>query len=277
MQLFVEQLTNVDFSYLDPQRGLVGETWLASVALDGVLDEQGMVCDFGIVKKLMRNWLDDEVDHRLVVPLQSPNLTLHHNQDTIDLSWQFGDQTLQMQAPREAVTLIDCELISAESVATFCRQQLIPLFPNQLDQLTLDFVCEEIKGECYHYSHGLKKHNGNCQRIAHGHRSRIEIYIDGQRHTPLEHTWSQTFSDIYLASEEDIQSQDENNYLFSYQAPQGFFQLSMPKACCHLLPTETTVEWIADYLAQQIKQDYPNQTVLVRAFEGINKGAAVAK
>ena len=47
MQLFVNQLTNVDFSYLDAARGLVGETWLASAILDGVLDDQGMVCGMG--------------------------------------------------------------------------------------------------------------------------------------------------------------------------------------------------------------------------------------
>ena len=51
MHLFVDNLTNVDFSYLDADRGVVGETWLASIVLEGALDEQGMVCDFGIVKK----------------------------------------------------------------------------------------------------------------------------------------------------------------------------------------------------------------------------------
>ena len=56
MQLFVDQFTNVDFSYLDAERGLVGETWLANITLEGALDEQGMVHDFGHIKKILRNW-----------------------------------------------------------------------------------------------------------------------------------------------------------------------------------------------------------------------------
>ena len=58
MRLFVDQLTNVDFSYLCPARGLLGETWLASIQLVGSLDEQGMVCDFGTVKNTCANgWM----------------------------------------------------------------------------------------------------------------------------------------------------------------------------------------------------------------------------
>ena len=64
MLLFVDHLTNVDFSFLDERRGLLGETWLANVQLQGDLDDQGMVCDFGIVKKRLRQWLDEELDHR---------------------------------------------------------------------------------------------------------------------------------------------------------------------------------------------------------------------
>jgi hypothetical protein len=58
MQLFVNNLTNIDFSYLCPDRGLVGETWLVNIVLKGPIDPQGMVCDFGKVKKTLRTWLD---------------------------------------------------------------------------------------------------------------------------------------------------------------------------------------------------------------------------
>lgn len=274
MQLFVEQLTNVDFSYLDARRGLVGETWWASAVLDGALDDQGMVCDFGIVKKTLRNWLDDELDHRLLVPVQSPALTLKHSADMIELSWRYDNgELLEMRAPRQAVALVDAGQIDADSVAHWCREQLRSHFPVNVEQLTLSFTAEDIDGAFYHYSHGLKKHNGNCQRIAHGHRSRIQIWLNDERSSALEQQWAERWADIYLGSEEDLISNDNNQLLFRYSAQQGEFELSLPESRNYMMNTDTTVEFIARHLADTIKQQHPTSQVKVRAFEGVNKGA----
>ena len=126
MHLFVEQLTNVDFSYLDLSRGIVGETWWASAILEGALDEQGMVCDFGTVKKVLRNWMDDEIDHRLLVPELAEGLTITQSADRIELRCDTARGPIIMNAPREAVTLIDAKEITIQSVASWCIRQLEP-------------------------------------------------------------------------------------------------------------------------------------------------------
>ena len=273
MQLFVNQLTNVDFSYLDAARGLVGETWLASAILDGVLDDQGMVCDFGIVKKTLRNWLDDEVDHRLLVPIQSPSLELIEDDDRVELSWLSDHGRLTMSAPREAVSLIDAVAITDESVAEWCRQQLKAFFPVNVDQLTLTFEPEVIPGAFYHYSHGLKKHDGNCQRIAHGHRSRLHIWLEGERNPELETLWAKRWQDIYIGSQEDLVSESETDMQFGYESAQGQFALSVPTSTCYMIDTDSTVEWIAEHIASELAREYPQQAIRVQEFEGINKGA----
>ncbi len=282
MQLFVEQLTNVDFSYLHPERGILGETWLADVVLDGALDDQGMVCDFGIVKKTLRDWLDTELDHRLLVPTLNPGITIDavgtRQQDKINIHWQLtSGEYLKVTSPREAIALVEAEEITEESVAQWSIQQLKALFPNTIEQIELTFETETIDGAYYHYSHGLKKHQGNCQRIAHGHRSKILIWKDNLPHEELERQWADHWRDIYLGTEGDLTDTLSDNgtdyYHFAYTAPQGDFSITLPKQRCDLLSTDTTVEYIAQHIAKVLKQESPQSNFKVRAFEGKGKGA----
>lgn len=276
MQLFVDNLTNVDFSYLDDQRGLVGETWLASVLLDGGLDDTSMIWDFGQVKKVLRNWLDDELDHRLLVPINSPRLSYEVNNDRITLSWTFAkDSILTMDAPIEAVALIEADKINDVTASQWSIKQLSGNFPGNLEHVQLTFEPEEIPGAYYHYSHGLKKHDGNCQRIAHGHRSSIQIWRDGARDNDLESNWAERWADIYIGSEEDLVCINEENQLmhFAYDAPQGHFELTLPISVCYMMKSDTTVECIAAHIAQVLHNENPNNSITVKAFEGLHKGA----
>lgn len=279
MLLFVDNLTNVDFSFLDPQRGLLGETWLANVRLHGELDEQGMVCDFGTVKKVMRHWLDTELDHRLAVPIRSPQIRIEEEGDFLSIHWQFGNsgEFLHTRSPRDAIALVDAEILTAETVAEWCISQLKQQFPLSVARLELDFTLEAMTGAYYHYSHGLKKHKGNCQRIAHGHRSRIDIWANGKKSPKLEQRWADEWTDIYLATRDDLiakpQHAGADYYQFAYEAEQGPFEITLPQRCCYLIDTDTTVEFIAHHIAQKTRQENPETFIRVKAYEGINKGA----
>ncbi|RYY76333.1 MAG: hypothetical protein EOO52_02120 [Gammaproteobacteria bacterium] len=279
MLLFVDKLTNVDFSFLDPQRGLLGETYLANITLKGELDEQGMVCDFGTVKKIVRHWLDTELDHRLAVPVHSPNIKIIDEGDFLNIRWQFGAENhfLQTRSPRDAIALVDAEILTPESIAGWCIAQLKQFFPASVATLELVFSQEDSPGSYYHYSHGLKKHLGNCQRIAHGHRSRIDIWENGVKSPELEQLWASRWEDIYVGTRSDLQAEPEYEgvpyYEFSYLAQQGRFELTIPKVCCYLIDTDSTVELIAQHFAQATKLERPSSDIRVKAFEGIYKGA----
>ncbi|NOG32137.1 hypothetical protein HLB35_10885 [Halomonas sp. TBZ9] len=67
-----------------------------------------------------------------------------------------------------------------------CEALLNAQRPPNVSWVTLTLSAETIDDAAFGYSHGLKRHLGNCQRIAHGHRSRLEICQRGQRVPQLE-------------------------------------------------------------------------------------------
>lgn len=277
MYLFVDQLTNVDFSYLCPERGMVGETWLANFGLEGQLDAQGMICDFGVVKRQFKTWLDDHLDHCLAVPVASEQLQLHEQGDQISLTWVGQAGTIKLRCPRQAVALVPVTRIEPMATAQWVVKQAKQLMPNQVDTIDLEFTTETIDGPFYHYTHGLKKHDGNCQRIAHGHRSRIAIWLDGARQPLLEQQWSKVWRDIYIGTKEDVSHQTQELTQFEYTAAQGQFSLSLPSDRVYLMDDETTVEQIAGHICRQIKRQFPTRAVRVKAYEGIGKGAVASQ
>ena len=276
-RLFVENLTVIDFAYLHARRGLVGESWIVDVELAGDLDEQGMVFDFSSVKKTIKQVIDETVDHCLAYPAKAENLVSDFS-TYCHLSWTLEDGTrIEHVSPPEALCAIPAKTVSADAVKDVLKDALQAVLPSNVLQVDLTLREEQIDGAYYHYVHGLKKHLGNCQRIAHGHRSRIYTLRDGQRDGQLETDWAQRWEDIYIGTEEDIAEEfvdHDTTYLhFRYQANQGDFELIIPRERVYLIQTDSTVEWLADHLAGTSKQRYPDSHIRVQAFEGVGKGA----
>ncbi len=279
MHLFVNQLTVMDFSYLHEERGLLGESWQVDVELEGGLDEQGMVLDFGEVKRQVKKAIDQHFDHKLLVPNECAGLSLEQTGDQMSLAFTLASgDVIRHESPADAVALIAVSEITKLSVAQAIMQALEPLLPANVHSIIIRLYPEHTDDAWYQYSHGLKLHAGNCQRIAHGHRSRIQIYHNGQRDTDQENIWAARLRDIYIGSREDLVSEDQQDgkdYLqFAYSANQGAFNLQLPSARCYLIDAESTVENIAQHILEQLLDTYPEDVFEVRAFEGIGKGAA---
>lgn len=292
MQLFVNDLTVIDFSYLCKERGIVGESWIVDVLLDGSLNEQSMVLDFAIVKKQIKAIIDDAVDHKLLLPMQADELTLadsphHSNHKTLD--YHSDRANYYMQSPYCAFAQIDCLVINVATVTEHLNAIIMAQLPANVKGLTLILRPENITTDYYHYTHGLKLHDGNCQRIAHGHRSKIQICVDDERDATLEAAWCERWKDIYIASEADrISANDiqlstlaKNNLTpdhqyFSYTAPQGRFDIAVDCKVLDVVDCDSTVELLADFIARQLKKELASKTVKVIAYEGVAKGAIVS-
>ncbi|PSW19883.1 hypothetical protein C9I98_10495 [Photobacterium sanctipauli] len=288
MKLFVRDLTVIDASYLCETRGMVGESWILDVVMSGELNEMSMVLDFSRVKKQIKHIVDEFVDHRLIVPSQSKAVRIaacKPGYSTVDLL--RADKGIHLNCPDEAYCFVDAEAVTIESVTQHVYKVLEGKLPENVQGLEITLRYENIDGALYHYSHGLKKHDGNCQRIAHGHRSPVELLVDGKRDSELEAKWAERWSDIYLGSDEDVcplsalslsaeakNLSDELHYGFKYTAPQGEFELAIARSDVEMLNTDTTVELLAHYIAEQVSPLVDaGKTLDVLAYEGVGKGA----
>lgn len=276
-RLFVEHLTVIDFSLFHPIRGVVGESWIVDVELLGDLNDEGMVFDFGHVKKLLKSAIDEGMDHTLAVPvqLQGLNIVEDGDHDRVHIEHHANQQlSFVYQGPRESVFFIDSDSVDLQSATPLLESHLNSLVPENVKQVRVTLRTEEISGSFYHYSHGLKKHLGDCQRICHGHRSKIEIRRNGQRDLEMEREWALKFSDIYLITEEDQRSSEYDGLTHvGYEAEQGRFDAWLNPAQCYVMTTDTTVELIASHILEQLSQQEPEAAWQVRAFEGVRKGA----
>ncbi len=273
-RLFVEQLSVIDCAYLDAQRGLVGESWIVDIELDGALDDQSMVLDFAEVKKRLKRALDGSADHTLIVPLRYPGLELERRDGRISLNFRGPEAgPIEHHAPPQALTLLDAERVDSDSLAAHLQPILAREVPANVARVGLRLRHERIEGAYYHYTHGLKKHAGYCQRIAHGHRSRLEMRLGGHRDAALEAAWAQRWRDIYLGTREDLLQRQNGRLRFAYRAAEGEFELELPESRCDLLEGDSTVERIAEFLAARTAAEHPGRDVEVRAYEGVMKGA----
>lgn len=275
MTLFVNGLTQLDASLWCSQRGLIGASWQVDAQLDGELDDNGMLFDFGEVKPWIKSRIDSEADHTLLVPTKAPGVTVHECTEGLCIRTTLP-YSMEVRGPRQAFTLLPWGEITAERLARHYGHALTRRPPPRVNDIRLNLREESIADAAYTYSHGLKRHSGNCQRIAHGHRSRLYIWCNGERAPQLEMQWAQRLMDRYLVDVADITDggdADMHGHLTTrYRAPQGQFCLRLPRECCEVLPTSTTVEHIAAWLAEQIARDC-GQPTRVQAFEGIGKGA----
>ncbi len=290
MKLFVNNLTVIDYSYLCSERGMVGESLIVDIELDGSLNDECMVLDFGLVKKQIKAVIDDEVDHKLLVPVKNECISFNVLEEMTQILLDRPEQLpIYLNCPHQAFALIEKDIVDEEAIIAHLETVIMKVLPDNVTGLVLKLAPEPMFGPFYHYTHGLKKHDGNCQRIAHGHRSIVEIERNGEKAEDLELYWASRWSDIYLITEDDLTTPQDINvpeelealrnvpnlYSVAYQAPQGRFELMIPENVCEVLDFDTTVEQLTHFIAHTLASDNKGDEISVIGYEGVDKGAMV--
>lgn len=269
--LFVEHVTHIDCGLLDPERGLVGTTWLIDAKMSGTPGDDGMLFDFGPAKEMLKRDIDARLDHRLLVPCNAPELT--HDGDTLVYTTRNGER-IEYLGPEAAVARFEAPAITAELIEMQLAATLSAELPANVTALTLNLREEAIDGPAYNYCHGLKAHDGACQHLAHGHRARLDIAVDGRDSPVYSAAWAGHWQDIFIGHRADLVSaENDRRYRFAYRGERGEFALTLDAARCVLLDGPATVENIAAHIAGRLAQAEPGHEFTVRACEGVGKGA----
>jgi 6-pyruvoyl-tetrahydropterin synthase len=274
LQLFVEHVTHIDCGVLDAQRGLRGATWLVDATLTGRRDGHGMLFDFGPAKALLKAEIDAWLDHRLLVPLRAPGLS--YDAGALRLTTAAGE-IIDYAGPESAITRLDCARIMPAALAGWLEARLAPRLPANIERLELRLRAEASDDAYYDYCHGLRAHGGNCQRLAHGHRCRLTIGVDGQDRPDYARAWARRWQGVFIGCRADLVETADRRLRFAYRAPQGDFALTIDAARCVLLDGPATVENIADHIADELARAEPGKNFTVRAYEGVGKGAIACR
>jgi 6-pyruvoyltetrahydropterin/6-carboxytetrahydropterin synthase len=93
---------------------LHGHNYRARIEVEGELDEDSYVLDFVSLKRMMRR-LVDELDHRMLLPLENPQLQLREEGDSIQVLYKERRYVF----PRSDVVLLPIPNTTAEMLARY--------------------------------------------------------------------------------------------------------------------------------------------------------------
>jgi 6-pyruvoyl-tetrahydropterin synthase len=292
--IFIRGLTTIDSAIFDPALGVVGASWYLDLEVHGQLDENGFVHDFSHVKKLARQVMKDSVDHALILPVSSKGVDYSENET--GEHWRLHarckitgrDHVWEYQCPKGATYPIRCVSLQKNVIELEIAKLLKHRLPSSVQdvKVTLREEAAEVTAAFFKYTHGITNHDGLCQRLFHGHRSRMEVLIGDERRPDLEHYVTREIfgSEVHIATpkqfvsgmiEPGMRGRAGEMVELAYTAVKGGrFFARLPADRVFVVENETSIESLAQQIAVMIRaEERTSLAVKVLAYEGIQKGA----
>jgi len=302
-KLFYKNCTVLDWAYLCPELGPVGDSAYIDVEIESELNEENMILDFSIFKKIVKQVIDNEVDHRLIVKC-SDIKPIDNKNKVFQVNYCYGKnkkKAICYTAPREAFFILNEQSDNIQGALISEIQNVLKVELEKINQIKNNnfrlfvYLRRESKPIIFSYTHGLKMHKGNCQRLVHGHRNTVEVFSEGlEDFSAAEFLIKECFSgNVHFSYLENIINKELyselkdpsffgrlnpihniQNIEIAYSSGQGFFSLSIPIEDVYVIPEETTIENLAKYFLLAIRSKRSNLNHLrVIAYEGIQKGS----
>lgn len=294
--LFIKDADRIDCASFEPNQGITGKSWHVDVFVTGELDHNGFVYDFSLLKKTVKNILKKSIDHALLIPIESKQVVFTNRDGEEHWSLQAKarltntDMEWQYTCPKGAVYPVRCTNITREIVEQECRRLIRHRLPSHISDVKVILRKEHgAKDESFfRYTHGITDHDGLCQRLFHGHRSKIEVYVGGEKRQDLERYVAHDLfgSIVHIASLSQIQAEDkpdlgidrtaEGYTSLAYSGNLGGYQAKIPTNRIFFVPHQTSIERITAQIAEHLIDKFNLRAgVRVLCYEGIDKGSLI--
>ncbi len=291
--LFIKDVDRIDCATFEPNQGVTGKSWYVDIYVTGILDSNGFVHDFSLLKKLVKNVLKSTIDHSLLIPIQSKQVA--YETENLSELWTLNakarlsgvDSTWVYKCPKGAVYPVRCVKISREILEQECRKLIRHRLPEDVHDVKVVLRKEGGKKDdsFFRYTHGITGHEGLCQRLFHGHRSLIEVYVADEQRPDIERYIAHDLfgSIIHIASLDQVikgesalgvSKDSKESTTLSYEGTHGYFEATIPTNRIFFVSHFTSIECIAREIADHIIEKFNlRANVRVVCYEGIGKGA----
>ncbi|SME87723.1 6-carboxytetrahydropterin synthase [Pseudobacteriovorax antillogorgiicola] len=291
--LFIKDVDRIDCATFDPSVGVTGKSWYVDVEVGGALDDNGFVYDFSLLKKLVKKILKETVDHALLIPIKSSSVEFESAGDnerwTLSAKTKLigNNSTWTYECPKGSVYPVRSLKITRNIIEQECTKLVRHRLPNTIQKVAVKLRKEEgdAHSTFFRYTHGITGHEGLCQRLFHGHRSRVEVFVADERRTDLERYVAHDLfgSIVHIASVDQVTSgvyepgmrmnRDESVSL-AYTGSLGTYKAEIPLSRTFFVKSFTSIESITTEVAMHLKERFHIQApVRVHCYEGIDKGA----
>jgi 6-pyruvoyl-tetrahydropterin synthase len=290
--IFLHDVTKIDCAMFDPSKGIYGQTYKVDVTLGGPVGANGFIYDFALLKKMVRQTLKASLDHALIIPINSQSVQFRGVES--GECWKMrskggkaGGDEWEYLSPAGAVFPSRCVALSRQTLEQEFARSLRHRLPQTITSVGVALREEELDPTeaTFRYTHGIAGHEGLCQRLLHGHRSRLQVYVGEERRVDLEHYIARDVlgSNVHMATpsqfvrgmiEPGTRGKTKEPVTLGYDAGQGRFEATLPADRVFCVAGETSIECITQELARLVKrEENTSERVKVICYEGVDKGA----
>lgn len=283
--LFIKELDILDCAVFCPEHGVIGSSWHVDVEIEGQLDRNGFVYDFSHTKRVIKETLKNSLDHALIIPNAHKSIKIETKNQIASLEIYSKKGAWKYTAPSKSIFQISAQEVTSDTISREAGNIILKDLPSTVSNIKVTLRDENISDEdsLFRYTHGLPFHDGLCQRLLHGHRSKLIIYKDDKRDTEIEKLVIENWfgKNVHIADKSQFKSECWEPYkrgpkdsytTLSYTSAEGTFTAEIPSNFIFTVEQATSIESISQGICKALKALYPESSFTVIPHEGINKG-----